>query len=56
MSKPQELLISIQILQISDTNNNHQQLANLPAADAIVHCGDFTEQETEDEVLEELQR
>ena len=44
------------ILQISDTHNKHQQLTNLPAADAIVHCCDFTEQETEDEVLEELQR
>jgi Icc-related predicted phosphoesterase len=42
------------ILQISDTHNRHQQLANLPAADVIVHCGDFTDMGTEDEVLDFL--
>lgn len=41
----------MKILQISDTHNKHQQLTNLPAADVIVHCGDFTEQGTEYEVL-----
>ena len=42
------------ILQISDTHNRHQQLTNLPAADVIVHCGDFTEMGTEQEVLDFL--
>lgn len=42
------------ILQISDTHNKHLQLTNLPAADVIVHCGDFTEQGTEEEVLDFL--
>ena len=42
------------ILQISDTHNRHRQLVNLPAADVIVHCGDFTDTGTEDEVLEFL--
>lgn len=32
----------MRILQISDTHNKHLQLTNLPAADVIVHCGDFT--------------
>lgn len=42
------------ILQISDTHNQHQQLTNLPAADVIVHCGDFTDMGTEVEVLDFL--
>lgn len=44
----------MRILQISDTHNKHQQLTNLPVADVIVHCGDFTEQGTEEEVLDFL--
>ena len=42
------------ILQISDTHNKHQQLTNLPTADVIVHCGDFADNGTEDEVLDFL--
>ena len=38
----------MKILQISDTHGLHRQLADLPAADVIVHCGDFTEAGTED--------
>ena len=41
----------MKILQISDTHNQHQQLTDLPAADVIVHCGDFTDNGTEGEVL-----
>lgn len=44
----------MKILQISDTHNRHQQLTNLPVADVIVHCGDFTDMGTEDEVLDFL--
>lgn len=44
----------MKILQISDTHNKHQFLTNLPEADVIVHCGDFTEQGTEQEVLDFL--
>ena len=46
--------MSLKFLQISDTHNRHRQLANLPAADVIVHCGDFTENGTEEEVLDFL--
>ena len=42
------------ILQISDTHNRHNDLTNLPEADVIVHCGDFTEQGTEGETLDFL--
>ncbi len=42
------------ILQISDTHNKHSQLIDMPAADVIVHCGDFTDMGTEDEVLDFL--
>lgn len=42
---------TLTILQISDAHNRHQQLVNLPTADVIVHCGDFTDTGTEDEVL-----
>ena len=44
----------LKILQISDTHNNHRRLANLPPADVIVHCGDFTEMGTEQETLDFL--
>ena len=39
------------LLQISDTHNLHQQLSDLPIADVLVHCGDFTDMGTEAEVL-----
>ncbi len=42
------------ILQISDTHNKHQLLTNLPEADIIVHCGDFTQHGTEEETLDFL--
>ncbi len=44
----------MKILQISDTHNLHRKLTNLPEADVIVHCGDFTEQGTEEETLDFL--
>ncbi|MBF1545850.1 MAG: serine/threonine protein phosphatase, partial [Prevotella salivae] len=34
------------ILQISDTHNRHRLLTNLPTADVLVHCGDFTDMGT----------
>jgi predicted phosphodiesterase len=44
----------MKILQLSDTHNHHSELTELPAADVIVHCGDFTEYGTEEEVLDFL--
>lgn len=44
----------MRILQISDTHNRHRLLTNLPAADVIVHCGDFADNGTEDEVVDFL--
>ena len=44
----------MKILQISDTHNHHRKLTNLPAADVIVHCGDFADNGTEGEVLDFL--
>lgn len=32
----------LKILHISDTHGKHRELGNLPAADVIVHSGDFT--------------
>jgi len=40
------------ILHISDTHNHHRQLQDLPAADVIVHSGDFTTAGTESEVMD----
>lgn len=40
------------ILHISDTHNHHRQLQDLPAADVIVHSGDFTLAGTENEVMD----
>ena len=42
------------ILCLSDTHNRHRSLRNLPQADALVHCGDFTEYGTEAEALDFL--
>ena len=44
----------MKILHISDTHNRHHLLTNLPMADIIVHCGDFTDMGTEKEVLDFL--
>ena len=44
----------MRIIQISDTHGKHHLLKNLPEGEVIVHCGDFTEDGTEDEVLEFL--
>jgi Icc-related predicted phosphoesterase len=37
---------------ISDTHGLHRQLANLPAADVIIHSGDFTMAGTKEEVFD----
>ena len=42
------------ILQISDTHNRHGLLQNMPMADVLIHCGDFTDRGTEAEVLDFL--
>ena len=42
----------MKILHISDTHNHHRQLQDLPAADVIVHSGDFTMAGTEAEVVD----
>lgn len=44
----------MKILQLSDTHSRHLLLTRLPAADIIVHCGDFTDNGTEEEVLDFL--
>ena len=42
----------MKILHISDTHSHHRQLQDLPAADVIVHSGDFTMAGTEAEVID----
>ena len=44
----------MKILHLSDTHNRHRLLTNLPAADVIVHCGDFTDDGTPKELLDFL--
>lgn len=44
----------MKILHLSDTHNKHRQLTDLPDADVFVHCGDFTDNGTEEEVLDFL--
>ena len=36
----------MRILQISDTHSRHRKFKRLPAADVIVHCGDFADNGT----------
>ena len=42
----------MRIVQISDTHGLHHSLGTLPEGDVIVHCGDFTENGTEEEVFD----
>ena len=44
----------MRIVQISDTHGKHHLLKNLPEGDVIVHCGDFSDNGTEEEVLDFL--
>lgn len=41
----------MRIVQISDTHGRHHMLKDLPEGDVLIHCGDFTENGTEDEAL-----
>ena len=44
----------MRILHISDTHGKHHLLKNLPRADVIIHSGDTSFSDTENEVLEFL--
>ncbi len=44
----------MRIIQISDTHSKHHLLKNLPESDVLIHCGDFSDNGTEDEVLDFL--
>lgn len=46
----------MKILHISDTHNHHRQLQDFPAADVIVHSGDFTMAGTEAEVIDFMEQ
>ena len=41
----------MRIVQISDTHGKHHLLKNLPEGDVLIHCGDFSDNGTEEEVL-----
>lgn len=43
------------ILCLSDTHGKHRQLQELPDADVVIHCGDFTDLGTETEALDFLE-
>lgn len=43
------------ILHISDTHGQHAKLNDLPAADKIVHSGDFTFGGSEQEAIDFMQ-
>ena len=52
MRQTKDITISIQWRYCKfQTHNRHRLLTNLPAAYVIAHCGDFSEYETEKEVL-----
>ena len=44
----------MKLLQISDTHGLHHKIKDLPEADVLVHCGDFTHGGTESETLDFL--
>lgn len=43
------------ILCLSDTHGKHRQLGELPEADVVIHCGDFTDLGSEKEALDFLE-
>lgn len=43
------------IVIISDTHTEHRRLSNLPKADAIIHCGDFTSMGRSHEIVDFMQ-
>lgn len=43
------------IVCISDTHGRHRRLRNIPDADVLIHCGDFTDLGTESEALDFLE-
>lgn len=44
----------MRIVQISDTHGQHHRLGPLPEGDVLIHCGDFSHEGTEEEVLDFL--
>ncbi len=56
ITDPNKTFSSMRILQLSDTHNRHRLLTQFPTADVIIHCGDFTDNGTEEEVLDFLNR
>jgi len=42
----------MRIVQISDTHGLHHRLGTLPEGDVLIHCGDFSHEGTEEEVLD----
>ena len=44
----------MRIVQISDTHSRHHLLTSIPEGDVLVHCGDFSDNGTEEEVLDFL--
>lgn len=41
----------MKILHISDTHGRHKELADLPQADMVIHSGDFSFGESEEEII-----
>lgn len=44
----------MKIVQISDTHSRHHLLQCIPDGDVLIHCGDFSDNGTEEEVLDFL--
>jgi len=44
----------MKIVQISDTHGLHRRITDIPEGDVLVHCGDFSHNGTEEEVLDFL--
>lgn len=38
----------MRIVQISDTHSRHDPLTGIPEGDVLVHCGDFSDNGTEE--------
>lgn len=42
----------VRLAVMSDTHCRHREITNVPQADILIHCGDFTNMGREDEVLD----
>ena len=50
LSSPVQLKGTLRVVCISDTHGKHRKLMDIPSGDVLLHCGDFTDRGTHEEI------